>query len=254
MTPKGEVTHLIRAQRDSETAAPGGAARTLLSHGAGPGVRPGRLPVLQAFWTSWTRRRWSGDPDQAAQLPSLKRYAELFDYENVKVTFSDEDAAKLPALATRARCSRKVGARGLPPLILEELMLDLMYYVPGNKKVAELAITAEMVKKHSLTPADLLLGERPASAPRYRGNGAAALSKSTIREIPEHRARRFTTASCVAERHLLVSDLGVPRKGRMRPRALAVQSHQDAGLPALHPEPMPARLMGRLWRTNQRAF
>ena len=36
-------------------------------------------------------------------------------------------------------------------MILEELMLDLMYYVPGNKKITELTITAEMVKKHSLT-------------------------------------------------------------------------------------------------------
>ena len=26
-------------------------------------------------------------------------------------------------------------------------MLDLMYYVPGNKKVKEIEITAEMVKK-----------------------------------------------------------------------------------------------------------
>jgi ATP-dependent Clp protease ATP-binding subunit ClpX len=30
-------------------------------------------------------------------------------------------------------------------------MLDLMYYVPGNKKITELMITAEMVKKHALT-------------------------------------------------------------------------------------------------------
>jgi ATP-dependent Clp protease ATP-binding subunit ClpX len=30
-------------------------------------------------------------------------------------------------------------------------MLDLMYYVPGNKKVADLIITADMVKKHTLT-------------------------------------------------------------------------------------------------------
>jgi ATP-dependent Clp protease ATP-binding subunit ClpX len=36
-------------------------------------------------------------------------------------------------------------------MILEELMLDLMYYVPGNKKVKDLAITSEMVKKHALT-------------------------------------------------------------------------------------------------------
>jgi ATP-dependent protease Clp ATPase subunit len=63
-----------------------------------------------------------------------------------KVTFS-EDAAREIA---REALQRKVGARGLR-MILEELMLDLMYYVPGNKKIAELTITAEMVKKHSLT-------------------------------------------------------------------------------------------------------
>ena len=50
---------------------------------------------------------------------------------------------------------RKVGARGLR-MILEELMLDLMYYVPGNKKAGDLTITAEMVKKHSLTLLTLL--------------------------------------------------------------------------------------------------
>ena len=48
------------------------------------------------------------------------------------------------------RCSERLGARGLR-MILEELMLDLMYYVPGNKKVKDLQISAEMVKKHSLT-------------------------------------------------------------------------------------------------------
>jgi ATP-dependent Clp protease ATP-binding subunit ClpX len=35
-------------------------------------------------------------------------------------------------------------------MILEELMLDLMYHVPGNKKVRELVITAEMVKSREI--------------------------------------------------------------------------------------------------------
>jgi len=35
-------------------------------------------------------------------------------------------------------------------------MLDLMYYVPGNKKITELNITAEMVKKRSLAVPMLL--------------------------------------------------------------------------------------------------
>ena len=41
-------------------------------------------------------------------------------------------------------------------MILEELMLDLMYYVPGNKKVKDLAINAEMVQKRSLMIPNLL--------------------------------------------------------------------------------------------------
>ncbi len=39
---------------------------------------------------------------------------------------------------------RKVGARGLR-MILEELMLDLMYYLPSYKKVREFVVTKEMV-------------------------------------------------------------------------------------------------------------
>ena len=76
----------------------------------------------------------------------LKQYIKLFEYEGVKVTFTDEAAREI----AREALQRKVGARGLR-MILEELMLDLMYYVPGNKKVKDLAISAEMVKKHSLT-------------------------------------------------------------------------------------------------------
>ncbi len=76
----------------------------------------------------------------------LKQYQKLFEYEGVHLRFSEE-AAK--AVAQEA-LSRKVGARGLR-MILEELMLDLMYHLPGNKKIKELEITAEMVKKRDLS-------------------------------------------------------------------------------------------------------
>jgi ATP-dependent Clp protease ATP-binding subunit ClpX len=36
-------------------------------------------------------------------------------------------------------------------MILEELMLDLMYHLPSNKKIKELDITAEMVQKRDLS-------------------------------------------------------------------------------------------------------
>jgi ATP-dependent Clp protease ATP-binding subunit ClpX len=138
---EGDVTP-IRAQRDTELLRQA-EPQDLLKYGLIPEF-VGRLPVLGIL----------DELDEAALIEILtkprnailKQYARLFDYENVKVTFSD-DAAKEIA---REALQRKVGARGLR-MILEELMLDLMYYVPGNKKVTELTITAEMVKKHSLT-------------------------------------------------------------------------------------------------------
>ena len=76
----------------------------------------------------------------------LKQYQRLFEYEGVRLKF---DAAATKAVAIEA-LSRKVGARGLR-MILEELMLDLMYHLPSNKKIKDLDITAEMVQKRDLS-------------------------------------------------------------------------------------------------------
>jgi ATP-dependent Clp protease ATP-binding subunit ClpX len=76
----------------------------------------------------------------------LKQYQRLFEYEGVKLLFAD-DASRAVA---REALNRKVGARGLR-MILEELMLDLMYHLPSNKKIKELDITAEMVQKRDLS-------------------------------------------------------------------------------------------------------
>ena len=70
----------------------------------------------------------------------IRQYQRMFEYENVKLKFS-EDA--LECIAEQA-LQRKVGARGLR-MILEELMLDLMYYIPSYKKVREFLVTKEMV-------------------------------------------------------------------------------------------------------------
>ncbi|WP_433973116.1 ATP-dependent Clp protease ATP-binding subunit ClpX [Tunturiibacter lichenicola] len=137
----GDVTP-IRAQRDAELLRQA-EPQDLLKYGLIPEF-VGRLPVLGIL----------DELDEAALIEILtkprnailKQYTKLFDYEGVKVTFADEAAREI----AREALQRKVGARGLR-MILEELMLDLMYYVPGNKKVKDLCITAEMVKKHSLT-------------------------------------------------------------------------------------------------------
>jgi ATP-dependent Clp protease ATP-binding subunit ClpX len=138
---EGEVTP-IRAQRDAELLRQA-EPQDLLKYGLIPEF-VGRLPVLGIL----------DELDEAALIEILtkprnailKQYAKLFEFEGVKVNFTDDASREI----AREALQRKVGARGLR-MILEELMLDLMYYVPGNKKVKDLAITAEMVKKHSLT-------------------------------------------------------------------------------------------------------
>jgi ATP-dependent Clp protease ATP-binding subunit ClpX len=76
----------------------------------------------------------------------VKQYQRLFEFENVRLKFSD-DANR--AIARQAMI-RKVGARGLR-MILEELMLELMYSLPSQKKVKEFEVTREMVEKKSVS-------------------------------------------------------------------------------------------------------
>src|SRR6195256_2764797 len=72
----------------------------------------------------------------------IKQYQKLFEFENVRLKFNDD---ALKAIARQAM-ARKVGARGLR-MILEELMLDLMYHLPSQKKLKEFEVTREMVEK-----------------------------------------------------------------------------------------------------------
>jgi len=78
----------------------------------------------------------------------IRQYQKLFEFENVRLKFTDEALEAIADLALE----RKVGARGLR-MILEDLMLDLMYYLPSYKKVREFQVTKEMVlaQKISLT-------------------------------------------------------------------------------------------------------
>ncbi len=103
----------------------------------------GRLPVIGVL----------DDLDKHALIQILtqprnalvRQYQKLFEFENVKLRF-EEDALEEIALEALAR---KVGARGLR-MILEELMLDLMYQLPAQKRVREFVVTREMVKKREV--------------------------------------------------------------------------------------------------------
>src|SRR6202790_3125452 len=98
----------------------------------------GRLPVVGTLH----------ELDKAALIQILtqprnaitRQYMKLFEYENVKLRFTDD---ALDAIAESA-LERKIGARGLR-MIIEDLMLDLMYQVPNQKKVREVTITREVV-------------------------------------------------------------------------------------------------------------
>ncbi len=104
----------------------------------------GRLPVVGVL----------EDLDEVALIEILtrpknaiiKQYQRLFEFENVRLKFSEE---ALKAISRQAMV-RKVGARGLR-MILEELMLDLMYHLPSQKKVKEFEVTREMVEKRNVS-------------------------------------------------------------------------------------------------------
>jgi ATP-dependent Clp protease ATP-binding subunit ClpX len=104
----------------------------------------GRLAVVSVL----------GDLDEPALIEILtqpknalvRQYQRLFEFESVKLRFSE---GALKAIAAQA-IERKVGARGLR-MILEDLMLDLMYHLPSQRKLREFVVTEEMVKNHEIS-------------------------------------------------------------------------------------------------------
>ncbi len=70
-----------------------------------------------------------------------RQYQRMFDYEGVKLRFTDDALEAIAELALQ----RKIGARGLR-MIIEDIMLDLMYTLPGQKKIRECVITREVVE------------------------------------------------------------------------------------------------------------
>ncbi len=71
----------------------------------------------------------------------VKQYAKLFDLEDAKLTFTDD---ALVAIGKRA-IERKTGARGLRS-ILEAILLDTMYDLPGLDNVSEIVIDKDVVE------------------------------------------------------------------------------------------------------------
>ena len=132
----------IRSQRDTELLRQT-EPQDLIKFGLIPEF-VGRLPVMGVL----------DELDEAALVEILtkprnailKQYQRLFEYENVHLHFTTDAASAV----AREALHRKVGARGLR-MILEELMLDLMYHLPSNKRVRDLEITKDMVERRDLS-------------------------------------------------------------------------------------------------------
>ncbi|QOL81012.1 ATP-dependent Clp protease ATP-binding subunit ClpX [Pseudooceanicola spongiae] len=98
----------------------------------------GRLPVLATL----------EDLDEDALVTILtapknalvKQYQRLFELEGVQLTFTDD---ALSAIAKRA-IKRKTGARGLRS-ILEDILLNTMFEMPGMDEVEEVVVNEEAV-------------------------------------------------------------------------------------------------------------
>ncbi len=99
----------------------------------------GRLPVLATL----------EDLDEDALIEILsepknalvKQYQRLFEMEDVELTFNDD---ALRAIAQKA-IERKTGARGLRS-IMEGILLDTMYDLPGLEGVDEVVISGDVVE------------------------------------------------------------------------------------------------------------
>ncbi len=98
----------------------------------------GRLPVIATL----------EDLDEEALVTILtqpknalvKQYQRLFELEDCRLTFTDDS---LKAIAKRA-ISRKTGARGLRS-IMEDILLDTMFELPGMTSVEEVVVNEEAV-------------------------------------------------------------------------------------------------------------
>ncbi|MEM7295256.1 MAG: ATP-dependent Clp protease ATP-binding subunit ClpX, partial [Pseudomonadota bacterium] len=120
----------------------------------------GRLPVLATL----------EDLDEDALITILtepknalvKQYQRLFELEDTDLTFTDD---ALSAIAQKA-IERKTGARGLRS-IMENILLDTMFDLPGLDSVTEVVVNEEAVSADS--PPLMIHGESASKEPATAG-------------------------------------------------------------------------------------
>jgi ATP-dependent Clp protease ATP-binding subunit ClpX len=92
----------------------------------------------------------------------VKQYQRLFELEDVRLTFTDD---ALGAIGKRA-IARKTGARGLRS-IMEDILLDTMFDLPGMDGVEEVVVNEEAVRRE-VKPL-MIYAEKAEAAPKSAG-------------------------------------------------------------------------------------
>ncbi|MFI7638450.1 ATP-dependent Clp protease ATP-binding subunit ClpX [Nonomuraea sp. NPDC049400] len=129
--------------------------RDLVAYGLIPELA-GRLPVVTALrpLDHAALMRVLTEPRNAL----IRQYRRLFELDGVELEF---DEGAVAAVAEQALL-RRTGARAVRA-ILEEVLLNVMYEVPGRDDVARVVVTRETVLDHvnpTLVPRDRRDGER----------------------------------------------------------------------------------------------
>ena len=102
----------------------------------------GRLPVVATLhdMDEQTLVRILSEPKNAL----IRQYQKLFEMEDIRLTFTDD---ALTAVARKA-IARRTGARGLRS-ILETVLLDTMFELPGMEGVEDVVVNAKVVDSGS---------------------------------------------------------------------------------------------------------
>ncbi|RFT16121.1 MAG: ATP-dependent Clp protease ATP-binding subunit ClpX [Candidatus Saccharicenans subterraneus] len=136
---KSEIKKLVDSQDIYRHLMP----EDLIKYGLIPEL-VGRVPVVAVFHD--LDRNHLIEILTGPKNAIIKQYQKLFEMEGVELEFTAE---ALQAIAEKS-IEKKLGARGLRAII-EDLMLDLMFYLPSQKKETKIVITREMVEEQRLS-------------------------------------------------------------------------------------------------------
>ena len=100
----------------------------------------GRLPVVGTLH-ELDKARARADPARSRATPSRSSTSGSSSSRTSSCASPTTPSRRSPS----SRCERKIGARGLR-MIIEDLMLELMYTLPGQKKIRECVVTREVVE------------------------------------------------------------------------------------------------------------